>query len=50
MVLWLPEALQVPTSFITEAVNSAVKQPNLSGKCAAIRKVIPWHMIEERLG
>ena len=51
MLLWLAEVLQVPAAFLQEASNAAkeANRKTLASKSAAIRKVIPWQMIEDRL-
>lgn len=50
MVLWLGEASGVNTSLIMRAKKAALEASrSLQGKCAAIRKVVPWSKIEELL-
>ena len=49
MVLWLGEASGIPKRKITLAKDAALKASSLAARCAAIRKVIPWELIEKRL-
>jgi hypothetical protein len=49
MVLWLAEALRVSKPLITEAFTSALERSTLASQSAAIRKVIPWEMVDEKL-
>src|SRR3984885_4841301 len=50
MVLWLGEASGVKTSLIMQAKKSALgASRKLQGKCAAIRRIVPWSKIEESL-
>ena len=50
MVLWLGEAAGVPEATVKKAASAALKAgETLMSKAAAIRKVIPWSLIEERL-
>ncbi len=51
MVLWLGEASGLPKARVVEAKQAALSaSPNRAAQCAAIRKIIPWEMIEVRLG
>jgi hypothetical protein len=51
MVLWLGEASGVPGTEVRRATMAALAaQRNLATQSAAIRKIIPWKMIEDRLG
>jgi hypothetical protein len=51
MVLWLGEASGVPPIVVRRATKAALDAPaSLSAKAAAIRRVIPWSLIVERLG
>jgi hypothetical protein len=46
MVLWLGEAVGIPTKRVAEAKQAALSAgPHLSAQSAAIRKVIPWEDI-----
>jgi hypothetical protein len=48
MLLWLAEAAGVPKKKVLAAKRSALKAPqNLSGQSAALRKAIPWPIIEQ---
>jgi hypothetical protein len=50
MVLWLGEASGLPKKRIAEAKESALSAgPHFARQCAAIRRIIPWEMIEIRL-
>jgi hypothetical protein len=50
MVLWLAEASGVPKARVAEAKQSALSSsPQLQAQSAAIRRIIPWEMIEVRL-
>jgi hypothetical protein len=50
MVLWLGEACGVPNTKIYYAMQAALRGgPTLNHQVAAIRKVIPWELIEARL-
>jgi len=52
MVLWLPEVLISKKALVTEAFTAASKVQStltLSARCAAIRRIFPWEMIEEKL-
>jgi hypothetical protein len=50
MVLWLWEASGVPKSKVAEAQRAALSSsPRLQSQSAAIRRIIPWEMIEARL-
>jgi hypothetical protein len=50
MVLWLGEALGIPKSTVAKARRNALAAgPHFAAQCAAIRKVISWVMIEERV-
>jgi len=50
MVLWLGEASGLPKARIVEAKQAALSaSPYFPAQCAAIRKTIPWKVIEVRL-
>jgi hypothetical protein len=49
MVLWLPEALCVPKSLIKRAFNATLVLPTLASQSGAIRRVLPWQLVEEHL-
>jgi len=50
MVLWLGEASGVSGTVVRNAQKAACSvQPNPATRCAAIRKIIPWKIIEYRL-
>lgn len=50
MVLWLGEAVGVPASVVRKARKSALTtKPTLPAMSTAIRKVIPWFLIEPHL-
>lgn len=47
MVLWLVEAAGVPRATVTKAKHAALSaNPHLSSQSAAIRRIVPWGMIE----
>lgn len=51
MVLWLGEASRVTKAKVAKAKQAALSaKPHLPTQTAAIRKIIPWNMIEDRLG
>jgi hypothetical protein len=49
MVLWLAEASGVPKVKVAEAKGAAISAKTLQAQSAAIRRIIPWEMIEVRL-
>lgn len=50
MVLWLGEASGVPTTTVARAKRAALATPpQFAAQCAAIRKTIPWQLIEPYL-
>lgn len=50
MVLWLAEASGIPKARVSKAKEAALSAPpKLQAQSAAIRKIIPWKMIEARL-
>ena len=51
MLIWLAESLGVPKARVAEARRAALAAgKNFASQCAAIRKVIPWKRIADRLG
>jgi len=49
-VLWLGEASGVSETVVRNAMKAACSvQPNRATQCAAIRKIIPWKIIEYKL-
>jgi len=51
MVLWLGEACGVPVATVKKAANAGrTLDSTLSGKAGGVRKIIPWSLIEDRLG
>ena len=51
MALWLGEVSGVPKPVVRKAMAAArLAHPNFGTQTAAIRKIIPWKMIEDRLG
>jgi len=49
-VLWLAEAVGVSKRRVTEAKNAALSAAStLAAQCAAIRRIVPWEIIEQRL-
>jgi hypothetical protein len=49
MVLWLGEASGIPKGKVAAAKRAALSaRPHLPAKSAAIRKIIPWELIEAR--
>lgn len=49
MVLWLAEASGVAKVKVAEAKGAALSAKTLQAQSAAIRRIIPWEMIEDRL-
>ena len=50
MVLWLGEGVGVPHDIVEQAAKACLAAgPTLPRQCAAVRKLVPWKMIEERL-
>ena len=50
MLLWLAEASGVKESLVVAAKRAALKTPaSLQSKSSAIRKVVPWNIIEAAL-
>ncbi len=50
MLFWLAEALRAPESQLDKAFNAVLKAPcNGASQCAALRKFLPWQMVEELL-
>ena len=50
MVLWLGEAVGIPTESISAAVRAALAAPaNMMSQSSAIRGTIPWSEIDARL-
>jgi hypothetical protein len=50
MLLWLAEASGIPKARLSKAKGAALSAPpKLQAQSAAIRKNIPWKMIEARL-
>ena len=49
MVLWLAEAAGVGKVKVAEAKGAALSSSTLQAQSAAIRRIIPWEMIEDRL-
>ncbi len=51
MILWLAEASGVPKQMVSAAAKAAlISGQRLPAKSAAIRKCIPWQIIEAKLG
>lgn len=50
MVLWLAEASGVDTARVGRAARVALSAgPHLTTRCAAMRRIIPWSLIEAQL-
>jgi hypothetical protein len=49
MLLWLISAAKVPASRVRAARAVAATLPSLQRRSAAIRKIVPWEMVAERL-
>ena len=50
MVLWLGEAVGIPETTVRKAKRAALLAgPRLPAQCAAIRRVVPWEMIQAYL-
>ncbi len=49
MVLWLAEASGLAKVKVAEAKGAALSAKTLQAQSAAIRRIIPWEMIEDRL-
>ena len=47
MLLWLISALDFQTGLVERAKEEAKIQKSMAGSCAAIRKVIPWQVLEK---
>jgi hypothetical protein len=51
MTLWLGEATGVDERLVAKAAAAARQTPGaFSAKCGAIRRTIPWSLIEPLLG
>ena len=48
-LLWVAEAVGVPEGAVRAAAAAAGGRGRPATQCAAIRRLIPWQMIEERL-
>ena len=48
-LLWLAEAVGVPEATVQAASTAAGGRGRPATQCAAIRRLIPWQMIEKRL-
>ncbi|WOJ88322.1 hypothetical protein RZS28_10760 [Methylocapsa polymorpha] len=50
MILWLGEGVGAPKAIVEEAANACLAAGRtLPRRCATIRTIVPWSMIEERL-
>ena len=49
MLLWLAEASGVPKARVVKAKAARSASQNPSARSAAVRKIIPWEMVEIRL-
>ncbi len=49
MLIWLAEVLKIEHSILEKAISSARSSTKYQTQCANIRKVIPWHTIEEKI-
>lgn len=50
MVLWLGAAAGVPRARVLKAIEAALAaKPSMSSQSGAIRKVIPWSLIAQRI-
>jgi hypothetical protein len=49
MVLWLGEASGVSKKIVGKAKRAALRTHHMGSQCSAIRKIIPWVLIEARL-
>jgi hypothetical protein len=49
MLLWLAEASGVPKARVVEAKAACSVSQNPSAQSAAVRRIIPWEMVEVRL-
>jgi len=49
MLLWLAKAAGIGARVLTEARSAEQRAKTLQAKAAAVRKVVPWHLIESRL-
>jgi hypothetical protein len=50
MLIWLAEAAGLPKEQISSAVAAALQtRSNFAGRCAALRRRIPWRDIEQHL-
>lgn len=48
-LLWIAEAVGVPSEDVERAYNAAVEAGDRRRACGAIRKVMPWSAIYERM-
>jgi hypothetical protein len=51
MLLWLAEASRVPRPTLLKAKRAGLSAgPRFAAQCGAIREIIPWEMVEAKLG
>ena len=48
-LLWIAEAVGVPAEVVEQAYDAAVDASDRRRACGAIRKVVPWEAIYERM-
>lgn len=50
MLFWLSEALSAPEAQLDKAFDAVLKAPSKgASQCAALRRILPWHVVESRL-
>lgn len=49
MLIWLTTASKVKKELTDKAVREAQKTKSMASQSAAIRRVIPWHIVEDAL-
>ncbi len=49
MLLWLSAAAGVSSRLVARARRAADARNSMAGKAAAVRAIIPWSLIQERL-
>ncbi|MDF3131262.1 hypothetical protein P0Y35_18805 [Kiritimatiellaeota bacterium B1221] len=49
MLLWLAAASGIPSDLCERAENEAAEKKSFASKSAAVRRLIPWAMVEDAL-
>lgn len=47
-LLWIAEAVGIPSSMVNQAFEAAVEAGNYRRACGAIRRIIPWAEVQRR--